>query len=49
MSSSDSSIVTRAGDGGTEEGVLQIGRDNLVKLEEPLSGRESCKEDGRGG
>ena len=51
MSSSDSSIVRRAGEGGTEEGGLLIGRDKLVKLdEEPLSddgGREACKEDRR--
>ena len=51
MSSSDSSIVRSAGEGGTEEGGLLIGRDKLVKLdEEPLSddgGREACKEDRR--
>ena len=51
MSSSDSSIVRRAGEGGTEEGGLLIGRDKLVKLdEEPLSdegGRDACKEDRR--
>ena len=51
MSSSDSSIVRRAGEGGTEEGGLLIGRDKLVKLDgEPLSGeggRDACKEDRR--
>ena len=50
MSSSDSSIVRSAGEGGTEEGGLLIGRDKLVKLdEEPLSdmGREACKEERR--
>ena len=50
MSSSDSSIVRSAGEGGTEEGGLLIGRDMLVKLnDEQLSdgGREACKEDRR--
>ena len=42
-------MVRGAGEGGTEEGGLLIGRDKLVKLDgEPLSGgREACKEDRR--